>query len=84
MAWNYRIVRYRNGTGYGLHEVFYDADGKPTGMTEKPATFGCDADQDPVEEIMRSLDLAYYAARKSSILDEASPWPEEPNAETKS
>jgi hypothetical protein len=23
MSWNYRIVRYRNGEGFGLHEVFY-------------------------------------------------------------
>ena len=39
MSWNYRIVKYANGDGYGLHEVFYDAAGNPKSMTAEPAGF---------------------------------------------
>jgi hypothetical protein len=46
MPWNYRLVRYRDGSGYGLHEIFYDGDGQPTGMTEQPISFGCDRNED--------------------------------------
>ena len=41
MSWNYRIVEYRDGSGFGLHEVFYDDKGQPWSMTEQPASFAC-------------------------------------------
>ena len=27
MTWNYRVVKYSDGSGYGLHEIYYDDDG---------------------------------------------------------
>jgi hypothetical protein len=44
---------------------------KPNGMTENPATFGCDKDQDPIEEVLGSLRLAIGTLEKEPILDEA-------------
>lgn len=48
MSWNYRILRRRyvgweNNTGpthedmYGIYEVYYDEEGKPTKCSENPA-----------------------------------------------
>ena len=34
MSWDYRIIRYRNDHGFGLHEVYYDDDGEINMMTE--------------------------------------------------
>lgn len=42
MTWNYRVVRSPDPVAsgadatytYGIHEVFYDADGKPDGISE--------------------------------------------------
>lgn len=31
--WNYRILQYEDGE-YGLHEVYYDDEGRPEGCTE--------------------------------------------------
>lgn len=45
MTWNYRIVRYPNNEGFGLHEVYYDKDGQSWGMTESPTSFVCGAEE---------------------------------------
>lgn len=74
MSWNYRIVKYRDGSGYGLHEVYYDADGKPWGMTRRPCSFGCDLEEGP-QGIVTSLLTARVDARKRAILDEPKKWP---------
>jgi hypothetical protein len=47
MTWNYRIVQYAAGCGYGLHEVYYDDDREPWGMTKEPASFVCDLEDGP-------------------------------------
>lgn len=39
MSWNYRIVQYEDGSGFGLHEVYYDEQGHPTSMTQRPCSF---------------------------------------------
>ncbi len=39
MTWNYRIVKYADGTGYGLHEVHYDKNGEPVSMSAEPTGF---------------------------------------------
>jgi hypothetical protein len=47
-TWSYRIVKYCNGAGYGLHEVYYDDEGEAWGMTEDPIGFACDEDESPL------------------------------------
>lgn len=39
MSWNYRVIRHTvdGETGYGVHEVYYNEDGKPIACTEEPA-----------------------------------------------
>lgn len=76
MSWNYRIVRYRENKGFGLHEVYYDAKGKPWSMTENPARFTCDADEGP-RAIEEALMIARTDARKRPVFDEPETWPGE-------
>ena len=72
MSWNYRIVRYAKGDGYGLHEVRYNEDGKPISMGEQPAGF---VGKTP-EEIRDALVLARGDASRRPILDEPPEWSE--------
>lgn len=74
MSWNYRIVRYRNNEGFGLHEVYYDKEGLPWSMTEEPAAFACDADEGP-GGIQQSLMMARTDARIRPVFDEPEVWP---------
>lgn len=62
MTWNYRVVKKSN-TGYdnldeyyGIHEVYYDDDGKPEMVTVDPVG----AAGDTLEELKH--DLAYMIA----------------------
>lgn len=73
MTWNYRIVRYADGKGYGLHEVYYNRAGEPVSMTESCATFGCDADDGP-HEIIKGLQIALNDAKSRPVLDEPAQW----------
>lgn len=72
MSWNYRIVKYADGTGFGLHEVHYDSAGKETAMTERPAGFVGDTS----EEIRGSLMMAKMDATKRPVFDEPAEWAE--------
>lgn len=72
MTWNYRIVEYADGDGYGLHEVHYDADGKEISMTANPAGFVGDTP----EEIRGALLLAKVDATKRPIFIEPDDWSE--------
>ena len=74
MTWNYRIVRYPKNRGFGLHEVYYDAEGKPWGMTKEPVRFSCDAEEGP-SGIITSLLTARVDARRRPILDQPRKWP---------
>ena len=68
-GWNYRVVRKVTITGndtdvwYGIHEVYYGADGHPEACTEGPVV--------PVGETLGELeaDIAAYvdALRKPAI-----------------
>lgn len=82
MTWNYRIVRYANGDGYGLHEVMYDADGQPWAMTENPISFVCGPDEGP-QGIRQSLLLARVDAIKREVFEEPADgkWPGKPPSE---
>ncbi len=75
-SWNYRVVRYRDGSGFGLHEVFHDDDGRPWSMTERAAGFTCDLDAGPAG-IRNSLRRASADARLRPVLDEPETWPGE-------
>ncbi len=69
MTWNYRIVKYKDGSGYGLHEVYYNKDGEVHSMTTEPASFAC-GDDEGVGGVMNSLRMAYQDATTRPILDE--------------
>jgi hypothetical protein len=73
MSWNYRIVRYRDGSGFGLHEVHYDRDGQPRAMTEQPTSFACDVEDGP-EGVVQSLGMAHRDALGRPVLDEPEQW----------
>lgn len=77
--WNYRIVRYANGEGYGLHEVMYDDKGLPWAMTADPCTFACGINEGP-QGIKGSLLMARVDAIKRPIFDEPKKgkWPGKP------
>jgi len=60
MSWNYRIVEYEHGAGFGLHEVYYDDDGEPDAMSQHPAGFVGET----VDELNEALTMAKRAAER--------------------
>lgn len=69
-TWNYRIVRYADGTGYGLHEVHYDADGMATAMSTFPVTLsGCEPG-----DIRTTLDVMRHDASQRPVFDQPAEW----------
>ena len=66
MSWNFRIVRYADGSGFGLHEVFYDSMQEPKSWTGRPIYFSGDTP----EEIRQELRRAYKDAHEQAILEE--------------
>lgn len=73
MTWNYRIVKYKDGSGYGLHEVFYNSKGEAYSMTEDPISFTCDTEEGS-GGIIYSLDLASRDAVNHGVFDEPEEW----------
>jgi hypothetical protein len=71
MTWSYRICRYRNGEGYGLHEVYYRPDGTARAMTVDPVTF----DGDTLDEVCNALELALRGATQKPVFEEPETWP---------
>ena len=69
MTWNYRIVKYLNGDGFGLHEVYYD-DGKVSGMTKDPIVVG-----DTRGEVIDALNMAMRDATYKPVFYEPEVWP---------
>ena len=74
MTWSYRIVKYRNGACFGLHEVFYDAAGLAESMTTEAVGFVADADEGPAG-VVRSLEMALRDATSRPVFDEPETWP---------
>ena len=70
MSWNYRIVKYANGSGFGLHEVHYNPNGKETSMTKEPAAFVGDT----AEEVRSGVMMAKADASKRPVFDEPAEW----------
>ena len=54
MTWNYRIVEYANGKGFGLHEVYYNANGEEISMTETPVTFAGDTRKEVIDALVHA------------------------------
>jgi hypothetical protein len=69
-TWDYRIIRYADGRGYGLHETYYDENGAPIAMTADPISFSTDASEGP-NAIYESLRTALSDAENRPILDES-------------
>jgi hypothetical protein len=67
VTWNYRMVEYADGSGFGLHEVHYRPDGSPKSMTAQPAAFVGDTP----EEVRSALVLARMDASRRPILKES-------------
>lgn len=73
MVWNNRIVKYKNGSGFGLHEVYYNSAGEPCAMTENPKGFAADVEEGS-QGVIESLELALSDAKKHPVLDEPEVW----------
>ena len=69
MTWNNRIVKYRDGSGYGLHEVFYDENNQPWAMTENPISFVVGIEEGP-QGVTDSLFRAIRDATKHPVFEE--------------
>lgn len=74
MTWNYRVVKYLDGSGYGLHEVYYDKENKPWAMTTDPIPFSTDSDEGP-ETVIKALKMALKDAEKYPVFEEPEKWP---------
>lgn len=74
MTWNYRLIHHNTVAPQyqwiGLHEVHYDAKGKPKAWTEKAVTFVCDMEKGPAG-LTRSLEMALKDARDQLMLIES-------------
>lgn len=61
---NFRIMRHKRtkaqAAWYGLHEVYYDENGKPDGWTTNASVVG-----DTPLEIVRSLELMLNDAKRN-------------------
>ncbi|HEX8382885.1 MAG TPA: hypothetical protein VF592_05855 [Sphingomonas sp.] len=65
MSWNYRIIDH--GTHLALHEVYYDAAGRPTAWTAEPADFLSNS-EDGTAGITDALTMALRDATTRSVL----------------
>ena len=74
MTWNYRLVKHNDGT-HGIHEVFYDDDGNPDGMSMDPIRLGSFdyEDEDPKTEMLAELEMIRAGVEKG-IFEEPSHW----------
>ena len=70
MTWNYRIVRHADGSGFGLHEVYYNEAGEELRMTVEPVTFFSDT----AEGVREALILAKMEATRRPVFDEPQDW----------
>ncbi len=57
MTWNYRVVRKTDEAEplYGIHEVYYDSDGKPEMVTVEPVAIVGDSLLELQEEFVHYL-----------------------------
>lgn len=65
MSWNHRIVR-RNYSGdvmYEIHEVYYDKDGKVSGLTQEPISIM----EESLEDLKKTIERLQNCLEKSII-----------------
>ena len=55
MSWSYRVVKKEDI--YGIHEVYYDDDGKPDMCTENPIIMDADS-ADDLEWMIKQFKIA--------------------------
>jgi hypothetical protein len=69
MTWNYRVVKHTDSEGithFGIHEVYYDKDGRPSMYTESAmAPYG-----ETLEELAEDLERMREALIKPVLTDE--------------
>ena len=69
MSWNYRVVSYTDVEGethLGIHEVYYDKDGRPSMYTESAmAPYG-----ETLEELTKDLEHMRVALTKPVLTEE--------------
>ncbi len=70
MTWKYRIVQYADGSGFGLHEVYYNSKSEPGSMTAAPAGFVSETR----DEIYKELLKACASARHLPVFVEPPDW----------
>lgn len=61
MSWNHRVVKRTHPNGdvsFGIHEVYYDDDGKVTGYTKEPIGIVEDTEEDLYTTLNRLIDAA--------------------------
>ena len=67
MSWNYRVIRHiatgAAGDWFAIHEVYYDADGMPRAVSEKPIS----PQGDTCEELLSDLQMMQEAAEKPTL-----------------
>lgn len=84
--WNYRLVKYHDGESYGLHEVYYNEEGEPDGMTTNPIlVFEAFEARDvgPQSIAVDTLSMMIQDIVRHSILEQPVEWAE-PKEEDKS
>ena len=81
--WIFQIVKYKNGSGFGLHEVYYNGDEEPWSMSSKPEILnhlGPDIDDEPVtaEGLKQNMAMMLADAIRHDVLIEPEEWAEPP------
>jgi len=67
VTWNYRIVKYNSEDPmFGLHEIYYDKNGKPDSRTETPMVVG-----ETPEEVIAALEMALEACKTKPVLEDS-------------
>lgn len=66
-VWNYRVMK--DGELFGIHEVYYDEDGKPEAYTNGPVA----AAGDTVEELKEDLKMQLAALEAPVVRKEDIP-----------
>jgi hypothetical protein len=70
MTWSYRLVRHKEPkTWFGLHEVYYDAAGRPSAYNEKQIDFVLDSG-DGESAMSGGLRKALADAERFPVIDE--------------
>lgn len=72
--WNFRLVKYRDGSGYGIHEVFYDEEGEPFDMSEEATTFQISPPEDGAY-LVQVMSMALKDCLCQPVFEEPETWP---------